>query len=1048
MASPNDYDNPYVGPRTYQLIESDFNRFHGRDVEASELLSTVIANSLVLFYAPSGAGKSSLINARLIKSLIDEGFEVLPVGQVGGGTHKEIAHNGTGESLAQNENPFVYNLCISMIKSEGALPDIKSLKLSDFLSGMINDEEGYTYDASVVTVGREVNDGESKKVLDGKVPQEEIRPRVLIIDQFEEILSTNVVFWKERPGFFVQLRKAMEEDPYLRVMLSLRADYVAGLDPYAHLLPEGMRTRYYMQELSHKAASKAIKGPAENAGCDFEDNAVAELVKNLSKVYLPSSKTPEEGQFISPLQLQVVCYKLWEKLSSNKESLSRITIDDVKEAGNIENALSDYYEDAILTVLEKSREYLEEDKVKPISENKLRDWFEHELIIEDTETRNIVSKGSAETAGLANRVVEILVEQKLLRDFKRAEKIWYELAHDRFVEPILRANEAWREARRKSLLRKWLPIGSSAAALVIILITFVLSSAGPRQETIHAEKAATVIANELSEAEATSSIVSASATKGAEQLFQAETTATIVSAAATEGAVYLSEVEATATVTSAEAKRLSRVRPLKSGYSVGRAETIAGSIGAFVRDEKGDFFLLVPTLLLGYPECELGSPILQPSPLDGGQVPDDIIGYVTSCIPSADELPAANLIGLVRIEDGIEFETIIPGVNLLRGVRSPILGASVQMLGRTSGLATGEITGVDTTVSIELGQGKARKARVTKAIITSPMALAGDMGALVLDEEGFVIGIIVAGSDQGTILAPIQEILDGFGVHLMTALPSTFTAADDSTMILIHGGSFEMGSDADVGFDICTILRGENRCDRTFFEDEEPVHTITLDDFYIDQFEVTNSQYAECVSAGECERPFSVSSRTDRIYYGNKLYDNYPVIYVRWYDAKAYCNWRGDRLPTEAEWEKAARGTDGRVYPWGNTLMDGVANFCDLNCLFDWRNKDYDDGNAGTAPVGAYPNSNIPYGIYDMAGNVFEWVADWYSGDYYANSPSENPYGPSSGEYRVIRGGSFYHYGDFMRTTARWRMIPNETGGALGFRCASDALSLTDSRQF
>ena len=203
---------------------------------------------------------------------------------------------------------------------------------------------------------------------------------------------------------------------------------------------------------------------------------------------------------------------------------------------------------------------------------------------------------------------------------------------------------------------------------------------------------------------------------------------------------------------------------------------------------------------------------------------------------------------------------------------------------------------------------------------------------------------------------------------------------------------------------------------------ESPQHQVYLDAFWIDKFEVTSAQYKKCVDAGKCAAPEKSGSETRGAYFGNAQYDNYPVIYVSWNNAKTYCEWAGKRLPTEAQWEKAARGTDGRNFPWGNTF--------DQNLLNSDESKIGD-----TTAVGKFPNGASPYGVMDMAGNVFEWVADWYDRDYYQNSPARNPTGPATGDSRSYRGGSWFNDGSFARAAARFMNVPDFALFFLGFRC-------------
>jgi formylglycine-generating enzyme required for sulfatase activity len=219
---------------------------------------------------------------------------------------------------------------------------------------------------------------------------------------------------------------------------------------------------------------------------------------------------------------------------------------------------------------------------------------------------------------------------------------------------------------------------------------------------------------------------------------------------------------------------------------------------------------------------------------------------------------------------------------------------------------------------------------------------------------------------------------------------------DSSTMVLIPAREFTMGSnDA---------------------EDEKPIHTVYLDTFYIDKYEVTVGQYRKFAQATGRNMPDQPG--------WNEGDDNYPVVNITWYDASAYASWGGKRLPTDAEWEKAARGTDKRIYPWGNTPDPSKCNSGG-----EYSHDRYDN----TAPVGSFPQGASPYGVMDMAGNVWEWCSDWYN--YYQKSPSRNPTGPSSGSYRVIRGGSFALDYGYCRTTSRDLYFPEHESPINGFRC-------------
>lgn len=261
-------------------------------------------------------------------------------------------------------------------------------------------------------------------------------------------------------------------------------------------------------------------------------------------------------------------------------------------------------------------------------------------------------------------------------------------------------------------------------------------------------------------------------------------------------------------------------------------------------------------------------------------------------------------------------------------------------------------------------------------------------------------------------------------------------SADGMEMVFVPAGEFEMGSNLD---------------DRA-----KPVHKVTLDTFWIDQTEVTNAMFTKFLNEmgnqaeegvswlepGEGHRGivYGHIQENDSEFWPRAGYEDHPVVEVSWYGAAAYCSWAGGRLPTEAEWEYAARGPESLQYPWGNTFDGTRANYCDVNCNYDWRDRTANDGSTRWTSVGSYPEGASWCGALDMAGNVWEWVNDWWSDKYYSNSPTNNPDGPDTGTLRIARGGSWFDEGWRMNSSFRKGLKSSSARMHwVGFRCVVPA---------
>jgi len=398
--------NPYIGPRTFQRNEGHL--FFGREREARDLIALVASERLVVFYAQSGAGKSSIVNTRLIPNLESKEYEVLPVGRLSGDLT-------AGEDV---DNIYVHNLIRSLEQHDTDPQKLAGLTISDFLAHINYDDKGFFYDPTPVEA-------------DPASDPTEVARRALIIDQFEEVFSTYPESWEKRDDFFVQLAKAMEDDPQLWVVLVMREDYIAALDPYAHIVSNGLRVRYYMQRLGRDSALKAVKSPVEEIR-PYAEGVAEKLIDDLCsiKVQKPDGTLDiQPGQYAEPVQMQVVCYGLWDNLPTEG---TQISAKDLQDVGDVNQSLGKYYDKRVGEVA----------KAKNVRERLIREWFEKKLITTGGIRNMVLQEHETKPGELDDHVIQAL-QSDLVRAEKRGGATWYELTHDRLVEPVVERNKIW-----------------------------------------------------------------------------------------------------------------------------------------------------------------------------------------------------------------------------------------------------------------------------------------------------------------------------------------------------------------------------------------------------------------------------------------------------------------------------------------------------------------------------------------------------------------------------------------------------------------------------
>jgi WD40 repeat protein len=410
MPELNQRPNPYVGPRAFQTGE----KLYGRDHEVRDLLDLLIAERIVLLHSPSGAGKSSLVQAGLIPCLQEDGFDVLPV----------IRLNLDPPAALRQETGFNRYVFSALLSLEERQPEAQQLPLEK-LAGMSLED--------YLTAHPQRSDSNGA---DGPPPN------VFIFDQFEEVLTIDATDREAKLEFFYQLGAALR-DRRRWALFSMREDYLASLEPYLRPIPTRLGNTFRLDFLEVPAARQAIQQPVNEAGVSFTDPAVAKLVNDLRQVQVQEpdgTMKRQPGLYVEPVQLQVACYHLWQNLAEDK---TQITEDDISAIGNVDQSLAEYYAEQVAAVAQAAE----------VKERGIREWFEHHLITEGG-IRGQVLMEPEMSKGLANRAIRALEDTHLIRAEKRLGATWFELAHDRLIQPVRQNNAEWFQANLSLLQRQ------------------------------------------------------------------------------------------------------------------------------------------------------------------------------------------------------------------------------------------------------------------------------------------------------------------------------------------------------------------------------------------------------------------------------------------------------------------------------------------------------------------------------------------------------------------------------------------------------------------
>jgi hypothetical protein len=428
--------DPFPGPRPFREDERDL--FYGRSRETNQLRSVVLASSLVVLYSPSGAGKSSLIHAGLVPTLRKRGATVYPV--------LRIRPTGNAELHSRITNPYLEALAANWVAIADVQQPLGRARSHAEEMTDIADLAGFV--------------GLLAKVYDA-TPE---RPRVLIIDQFEELFTFLPEYWGKRGDVFAQIEGAIRADPGLSVLLSMREDYIAQTDPYAELVSNHLRQRFRIETLREAQALEAIQGPIGGTGRRFAPDAAETLVQELMQIRIDRGRTDRRpdtvaGEYVEPVQLQVVCRRFWDDLPDDVEE---ITKDHVADYADVDGALMRFYDDAIRGAASTDLR---------ARERKIRAWIGEDLITAGR-TRGTSHRDAAIKKGVTPGVLNELVNWHLLKTEWRNGSDWYEIAHDRLIDPIRTSNRRYQD---KVTSRRLRALGTATVILLLVAVAAVLA---------------------------------------------------------------------------------------------------------------------------------------------------------------------------------------------------------------------------------------------------------------------------------------------------------------------------------------------------------------------------------------------------------------------------------------------------------------------------------------------------------------------------------------------------------------------------------------------